>query len=504
MLQHAVDSFGESREAVAASHTFGLLAGTKLKAATDRRRAAANAQGVSVERFRKGYEPQLIGQITDEIISLLARRGVGRVGSHESPSARTSTEKYLSLQNLHIADVLKDAHATADWHLAAGVYRQCIKIADDDDTIVIPDAVLSFLAEAIDRVSVHYFGKEKEFVLHALAVFGDVEKAERISQSLFHRLYEDNRFDRFTQYAVGPSSTMKKRRPRPFEAIVETARRLGDVCSIRRTLEDLPVYVTLGGSASYGRFLYVRGHAGHTAGSDVDLIFVVPHYDALNEVVERLVNFHDADDSSVQSLVRRANVFKNENLDDSRTIFSHKIPIKDNEPNSIMTWASNRGSYILDLRIMSVAVLDWLLVDDSTTLTASSSGHSRLIRDYSEHGSYTESNYRSFSGRNIRSGIDETEVDAGFLRTSRAYLIDDEDRYYPGMHQNLFLPLSARHWGNLSITDKLDAFRWKIVERLRYERRLQPYELLKISLSHANSENFVPHVLRSVDSRDNS
>ncbi len=48
------------------------MQGTKLWAASERRKSAAQAQGVSVERFRKGYETQLIRQVAEEIIALVA------------------------------------------------------------------------------------------------------------------------------------------------------------------------------------------------------------------------------------------------------------------------------------------------------------------------------------------------------------------------------------------------------------------------------------------------
>ncbi|MDT7665029.1 MAG: hypothetical protein QOD04_4585, partial [Pseudonocardiales bacterium] len=68
--------------------------------------------------------------------------------------------------------------------------------------------------------------------------------------------------------------------------------------------------------------------------------------------------------------------------------------------------------------------------------------------------------------------------------------------------QNLILPRLNTRWENLPIRRQLEMFRWKMIERLRHERRNHPYELLRMSMSHSRSELFAPHILRSVDSGD--
>ncbi|MDT7660534.1 MAG: hypothetical protein QOD04_90, partial [Pseudonocardiales bacterium] len=55
LLRQAVNRLGESREATAAERSFGLSPGHKLWKAADRRRAAAQVQGVSIETFRNSY-----------------------------------------------------------------------------------------------------------------------------------------------------------------------------------------------------------------------------------------------------------------------------------------------------------------------------------------------------------------------------------------------------------------------------------------------------------------
>jgi len=69
LLRKAVEGMGGGRAGEAAEYTFGLVQGTKLWSATERRKAAAKAQGVSTERFRKGYEGLLIEQVAEGILA---------------------------------------------------------------------------------------------------------------------------------------------------------------------------------------------------------------------------------------------------------------------------------------------------------------------------------------------------------------------------------------------------------------------------------------------------
>ena len=70
LIREAVQSLGGGRAGEAAEYTFGLISGTKLWPASDRRTAAAKAQGVSVDRFRKAYEPQLIEQVAEGVLAV--------------------------------------------------------------------------------------------------------------------------------------------------------------------------------------------------------------------------------------------------------------------------------------------------------------------------------------------------------------------------------------------------------------------------------------------------
>jgi hypothetical protein len=116
--------------------------------AADRRRSAARAQGVSVETFRKGYEPVLVEQIAAEIVGLMSRREVGE----RAPTARTSEPEITADQPFsrerHVPDIVRTAHADVDWDLVEGIHRQCTATAGDRDSQYLPDALPSSLAKA--------------------------------------------------------------------------------------------------------------------------------------------------------------------------------------------------------------------------------------------------------------------------------------------------------------------------------------------------------------------
>jgi hypothetical protein len=116
LLRKAIEGLGGGRTGEAAEYTFGLVQGTKLWIATERRKAAAKAQGVSTERFRKGYEGLLIEQVAEGILA----------SCHE----RTMREARVKLERRHPADSRLAVHWverfeayyrvwTAAWRLGA-------------------------------------------------------------------------------------------------------------------------------------------------------------------------------------------------------------------------------------------------------------------------------------------------------------------------------------------------------------------------------------------------
>jgi O-acetyl-ADP-ribose deacetylase (regulator of RNase III) len=78
LLRAAVTNLNGGPLGAAAAHTFGLNRGTRDSPAQDRRRRAAQAYGVSVERFRKHHEGVVIEQVAEEILELCLSAGVAQ------------------------------------------------------------------------------------------------------------------------------------------------------------------------------------------------------------------------------------------------------------------------------------------------------------------------------------------------------------------------------------------------------------------------------------------
>lgn len=69
LLRRAVDRLGGGHLGEAAAYTFGLAPGTRDWPAQDRRRRAAQAYGVSVERFRKHQELVVFEQVAEQVLA---------------------------------------------------------------------------------------------------------------------------------------------------------------------------------------------------------------------------------------------------------------------------------------------------------------------------------------------------------------------------------------------------------------------------------------------------
>jgi hypothetical protein len=100
-------------------------------------------------------------------------------------------------------------------------------------------------------------------------------------------------FDRFAQYAGGHDPKRLRRRPRPFETLVETARRFRDLNHLRAALDGLRTSCVLGGSVNYSRYFNVRGQGGELPGPSVDIMLVIPDLGGQLEVGPGLLRTTD-------------------------------------------------------------------------------------------------------------------------------------------------------------------------------------------------------------------
>ena len=70
LLRAAVETLGGGREGDAVEYSLGLVSGTKLWPSGQRRSEAAKIYGLSVDRFRKGHEPQLLEQVAEGVLAV--------------------------------------------------------------------------------------------------------------------------------------------------------------------------------------------------------------------------------------------------------------------------------------------------------------------------------------------------------------------------------------------------------------------------------------------------
>ncbi len=159
----------------------------------------------------------------------------------------------------------------------------------------------------------------------------------------------------------------------------------------------------------------------------------------------------------------------------------------------------------MSLHVLSLADFDYLTLKNIPILEPpEGSGVLDLrLHDYRDSAPPTGRAYdsRSFAGIPLGTHpLDPAEVESGFVANVQMCLIKD-DRYCPGLHQNLILPQFEMRWETESVRLYLRilAFRWKILERLRMEKTMRPFEEQSLSLSHVRYFVFSPHITRRAD-----
>ncbi len=386
----------------------------------------------------------------------------------------------------------------ADWRRVDQLYKQVVEILNDpEQQNQLPDLLMGSLAESVGRLLAHYDGDELLFMKDLFLIWSHIEGLKGSSVKQFQRLYHDNRLERFPEYNP---HTKGRRRPKPFEASIETCRRLADLNRVRDVLTPFQSGGILGGSVSYGRFFNVCG-ATIGKSSDTDLLLVLPDYDNLPEVSSALESVHGLDNSSLGEFRKRIRIFHHVRRNYRHCIFSHKLYFWGDTHDPHLSHFQMAGQYMLSLHVISWFDFDFIILKDKPVLQPGANG--KLVRylwDYRDTDPTRPDNQRSFGGMDITVRPRAKEVEHGFLSRVRVCHIES-DRYYPGLHQNLILPQFEIRWEAPSKRLHLPilSFRWKIVERLQEERRLRPFEFQSLSLCHTRSEHFSPHITRRAD-----
>jgi hypothetical protein len=393
-----------------------------------------------------------------------------------------------------VPEILPEAHATADWDRTGAQYSQCIDIVANELVTYLPDELPAELAASIADISSVYQGREEKLAEHALAVFAEIEECETFDAALFERLYTDERFTRLPAYRLQQDG---RRRPTPFEAVIETARRSRDATNLQRILAGVRSSGVLGGSTSYGRFYNVCGQSD-TAPSDLDFVIVLENVRDLGDVARRMYELPGIDAKDVDIFIQRIHVFASA-YNDQKTILSHKFKMWRDGIDPMVMWPGHRPGYLLSLHFLMLPVLAYVLVESCTKLVRQQAGKKRTVRDFRNTPTDRPDHQRTFAGRSHIIPNRITAVDRGYLTLSRVYYLDDQDRYCPGIIQNLMLPMLDVRWDELDARPKLSTFRHKLMERLRMERRETPGAHLCLSLSHTRHQLFAPHIIRLLD-----
>jgi hypothetical protein len=295
-----------------------------------------------------------------------------------------------------------------------------------------------------------------------------------------------------------------RRRPKPFEAAVETVRRIADLNRIRDRLEALQTSGVLGGSVSYGRFFNTVGGGPTSKPSDTDLMVVVPDYDLLPALVDALADVPFIESESLEAMRSRIAHFSDVRGDvETPCLFQHKLRLWDDDcsPNNPLRRFQSELNYRLAIHVVSLSDFSYLTLRDMASFTDPPS-LSRFVHEYrDDEPPRSKEAHWCFAGyRHVRD-LKYEPVEGGYR--ARLVVCEVRDRrFYPGVHLNLILPQFETRWESpqARIRLALQALRWKLLDRLADERRLRHLEVQRLSLAHSRSSVFAPHVTARVDS----
>jgi hypothetical protein len=364
----------------------------------------------------------------------------------------------------------------------------------------LPDIIAGALALRLGRVFAAYTGREEKFGEDLLTIMSNVDGIIGDAPSRFRHLYADDRFNALTPYR---QDNKKRRRPKPFEAAIETCRRIRDLNSLRRVTAAARVSTAgiLGGSTTYGRFYNVKGAPSMEApASDIDLMLIVPDFKEISALCEALGNVSALDADSVHLFAQRAEthgVLRDE-TPGSEVLFSQKIPIWKNAPDEFLADTGVWPQYDLSIHIATMDLFAKIIQEDVPRIEDDTRVE---ILDYRAEIPIQRYAARGFNGIDTWRESEFWPVDRGHMWRVQVFDTKDE-RFKPGLHQGLVMPQFEIRWDDepLSLRVPIANFKWKILERLRDERARRPWEVQHLSLCHPRFSIFAPHVQREVDS----
>ncbi|WP_274562472.1 hypothetical protein [Streptomyces spiramyceticus] len=395
-----------------------------------------------------------------------------------------------------------EADRRADWRQIEGLYRQMTSLLDEASPEKpmgeLPDIIAGPLALRFGRVFAAYAGKEDTFGEDLLTVMSEVDSLTGDDIDRFRKLYLDTRCD---QHAPYRRDNTKRRRPRPFEAAIETSRRLRDLNDFRRITAQAGVATAgiVGGSASYGRFYNVKGRPQpKSQSSDLDLLLIVPTFKEVPKLCEALLNMPAMDSDAVTLLRDRSTVHESLTATyGNHVLLSQKIPMWHKHSDPFLGQRGFESEYDLSLHIASLDTFNEIILAEIPRIR---DGMLVSIHDYRADEPTRAYFVRGFNGLDVPADQEYTPASTGFV--SHVRICDSaEGRFKPGLHQNLIMPQFEVRWDDQPLSLRLPViyFRWKVLERLREERAERPHEVQLLSLSHMRYGIFAPHIRSRVD-----
>jgi len=387
----------------------------------------------------------------------------------------------------------RDVDQRGDWRQVRDLYRQFSTIVDSSQAP--SPEITSALAEALARVFAAYEDSESAFVDDLTALFGSIDGMSVDPIDRYRYLYQDTRLDRFSLYGANANG---RTRPKPFEAAIETVRRIEDLNRVRDALTSIPSSAVLGGSMSYGRFFNVRG-GSHGWPSDTDIILVLPDYAFLPQLASALRGLEFISSESLDLLADRAEMFPAIRANHERCSFQHKLRLWEGQLPPSFAGYQVPCHYYFALHVLSLEDFAFVTLRDLPVLRPN---FRRWLHEYrDDRPSADADKFSCFAGyvRSITQDHSETP-DGGFILKGLVAEIEG-GRLYPGVLMNLILPQFEVRWEapETRIRLALLNFRWKLLARLMDERQMRRFEIQRLSQAHVRNAAFAPHVARRVD-----
>ncbi len=385
----------------------------------------------------------------------------------------------------------------ADWWPVEEAFRQYRTLVEASDGAHSgpPDRTAGNLAYLLGRTFTHYDGSEEAFIKDLFEVWCPIFGVEADADG-FVAMYQDKEVQKLHPY----STQAFRQRPTPFEASVETARRLLTTNEIRDACADLQSGAILGGSASYGRFFNTKG--GTNDPSDLDLLLVLPDLaESVRTLAESIREVNGISSEDLDKLVERAGHTDEVRTDLEHMTMSHKVRFWTDGPDPLLEPYQISSRFELQLHMVSWTDFQYLVLDDLPSIEIAKEGEAfdRTMWDFrdDEGRRGTSSTEYSFAAIPYKHNREMKKIDQGYLAEETVCRIEN-DRFCPGVFHNLVMPQFEVRWDHASYNLRLAVlgFRVKMLERLTRERQLRPWEDQTLAHSHIRGRVFSPHVWR--------